>query len=115
MTAVTIRGLAALQQRLEGATAPEKFAQAVRQEAETLAAEARERAPGELGQSVEIRDVSRVSRPAYAIGTPHPAGRFLEFGTARRPASPWLMPLFWARSPSVKDRLRKVVLAALKI
>ncbi|MGH6791716.1 MAG: HK97 gp10 family phage protein [Methyloceanibacter sp.] len=102
-------------QRFEIApSAPQKFEEAVRQEAETLAAEARERAPGALGQSVEIRDVSRGSRPAYAIGTPHPAGRHLEFGTARRPTSPWLMPLFWARSPAVKNRLRNVVMAALK-
>jgi hypothetical protein len=67
-----------------------------------------------LGQSVEIRDVSRGARPAYAIGTPHPAGRHIEFGTALRPAFPWLMPLFWARSPAVKNRLRNGVLAALK-
>jgi len=95
-------------------SAPQKFEEAVRQEAETLAAEARGRAPGALGETIEIRDVSRGARPAYAIGTPHPAGRHLEFGTARRSASPWLMPLFWARSPATKNRLRNVVLAALK-
>jgi hypothetical protein len=67
-------------------SAPQKFEEAVRQEAETLAAEARGRAPGALGQSVEIRDESCGTRPAYAKGTPHPAGRHIELNWAPRGA-----------------------------
>lgn len=70
---------------------------------------------GELGRSVEVvRDVSRGTMHAYAIGTPDPAGRYLEFGTARRPASPWLWPAFRARLPGIKHRLRKLAAAASK-
>ncbi|MGI8853944.1 MAG: hypothetical protein ACR2GC_11790 [Methyloceanibacter sp.] len=85
----------------------------MRQEAETLAAEARVRAPGALGQSVEIRDVSHGSRPAYAIGTPHPAGCHIEFGRAA-------LRIFLADAAFLgalagcQNRLRNVVLAALK-
>lgn len=115
MTAVTIKGLAALQARLEAQALSQAFAEAVRREAESLAETARAEAPGMLGETVEIRDESRKERPAYAVGTSHPAARNLEFGTQRRPATPWLMPLFWARSHAVKDRLRKIVTAALRV
>ena len=55
-----------------------------------IAEDARRRAPGELGQTVEVIDDSRAMRPAYATGTAHPAARHLEFGTVHRPATPWL-------------------------
>jgi hypothetical protein len=62
----------------------------LRREAETIAEGARESAPGQLGVTVEILDQSRGTKPAYAIGTAHRAGRFLEFGTVQRRATPWL-------------------------
>ena len=114
MTAVEIRGLAALRQRLAEAAAPQPLKQILRAEAEALAEEARQNAPGELGRSVEVRDVSRGTRHEYAIGTPDPAGRYLEFGTARRPAAPWLWSVFRARLPGIKQRLRKLAAAAPK-
>jgi len=115
MTAVTVKGLEALQRRLAGASAPEAVKATLRDEAEAIAEEARARAPGELGGTVEIIDQSRGMKPAYAIGTAQPAGRFIEFGTSRRPATPWLWPVFRARSPGVKHKLRKVLAATLKM
>jgi HK97 gp10 family phage protein len=108
VTAVEIKGLDALRQRFEAAADPRRFKEAVRAEAEAIAAEARREAPGELGQSIEVKDASQGTTLAYTISTPDPLGRILEFGTLRRPASPWLWPIFRARLPAIKDRLRKV-------
>jgi hypothetical protein len=114
MSAVTVKGLETLQRRLKGAALPQDFARSVRQEAEALAAAARDAAPDALGQTVEIRDESRGERPAFAIGTAHPAGRHIEFGTARQPATPWLMPLFWARSRAIRERLGKILVRSVR-
>jgi len=40
--------------------------------------------------------------------------RILKFGTAQQPATIWLWPIFRARLPAVKDRLRKVAVVASK-
>ena len=114
MTAVEIRGLDILRRRLAAAAAPQPVKASLRAEAEAIAEDARRRAPGDLGQTVEVIDDSRGMRPAYAIGTAHPAARHLEFGTVRRPATPWLWPAFRARSAGVKTRLRKLIAAAFK-
>ena len=114
MRSVTVKGLDALQRRLAAAADQGPLKAALRAEAEAIAAEARNAAPGELGQTVDVIDDSRETRLAYAIGTFEPAGRFLEFGTVRRPATPWLWPVFRARSPDVKHKLRKLVAAAFK-
>jgi HK97 gp10 family phage protein len=114
MSAVDIRGLDALRRRFAAASAPQPIKAALRTEAEAIAEDARGRAPGKLGQTVETIDDSRGTRSAYAIGSSHPAARFLEFGTARRPATPWLWPVFRARSAGVKSKLRKLVAAAFK-
>lgn len=46
------------------------------------------------------------------VGTSDPAGRAAEFGTLRRPATPWLWPIFKAHLPAIKDRLRKLASGA---
>ena len=114
MTAGVVKGLETLRRRLVGAAAPQPIKTALRTEAEAIAAEARDAAPGELGQTVELIDQSRDMKLAYAIGTADPAGRYLEFGTVRRPAAPWLWPIFRARSPGVKHKLRRLIAAAFK-
>ncbi len=114
MTAVTIKGLDVLRRRLAAAGAPEPVKGALRAEADAIAEAARRDAPGQLGGTVEVIDQSRGTRPAYAIGTAHPAGAWLEYGTLRRPATPWLWPVFRARSPGVKHRLRRLIGAALQ-
>jgi hypothetical protein len=114
MTAVVaIRGVTALRQRLEAAAASSPLKEALRGEAEVLAEEARDEAPGDLGRSIEIKDLSHGTRLAYAVGTPDPLARLFEHGSVRRPASPWLLPIFRARLPAVKHKLRKVVAASL--
>ncbi len=114
MSAVEIKGLGALRQRLEAMAEPRRFKDALRAEAEAIADEARRQVPTELAQSIEVRDVSRGTTPAYTVGTSNPLGRILEFGTLRRSPTPWLWPLFQDRLPAVKDSLRKVLSAASK-
>ncbi len=114
MTAVVIEGLDALLRKLAKAAEPAAVKDALRNEAEAIAAEARTRAPGGLADTVEIVDESRGPKLAYAVGTADPAGRFIEQGTARRPATPWLWPVFRARSPGVKHRLAQLIEAAFR-
>ena len=114
MSVVEVRGLETLHARLAAASQPEGVKTTLRQEADALAEEARREAPGELGGTVEVIDQSRGTKIAYAIGTAHRAGRFLEFGTVRRPATPWLWPAFRARSPGIKHKLRNIIRAAFK-
>lgn len=112
MTAARLKGLAALQGRLAGAADALSVRQALREQAEAIAAEARAEAPRGLADTVEAIDESRGEGIAYAIGTPDPAGHALEFGTARRGPSPWLLPVFRARRNVVNDVLRNAVQAA---
>ncbi len=108
MKAVEVTGLEALRARLARAAAPEPFKKALREEAETLAAELRREAPAELAAGIEVKDVSQGDRLGFSVGTADPAGRALELGTLKRPASPWLWPIFRARLPAIKDKLRKL-------
>jgi HK97 gp10 family phage protein len=112
---VAVRGLEALRRRLDAPGLPQDVKEALQAEAEAIAEEARRAAPDELGPTVEVIDQSRDMKPAYAIGTTHPAGRFIEFGTVRRPATPWLWPVFQAHSRGIKHKLGKVVAAAFKM
>jgi hypothetical protein len=70
---------------------------ALRAEAEAVADAARERLrerdpTSRLAQSIKIIELEAGDHPAFAVGTDEAAGFFLEFGTARRRASPWLVP-----------------------
>ncbi len=102
MKAVEVTGLEALRARLARAAAPEPFKKALREEAEALAAELRREAPAELAAGIEVKDVSQGDRLGFSVGTADPAGRALEFGTLKRPASPWLWPIFRARLPALR-------------
>ena len=108
MKAVEVTGLEALRARLARAAAPEPFKKALREEAEALAGELRREAPAELAAGIEVKDVSQGDRLGFSVGTADPAGRALKFGTLKRPASPWLWPIFRARLPALKDKLRKL-------
>ena len=114
MTNTTVRGLAALQDRFAGALDERAVRETLRRQAEALAAKARTQAPASVAQTVEVRDESRGTGIAYAIGTPDPAGPALEFGTVRKAASPWLLPVFRARRSVVNDVLRNAVQAAFR-
>ncbi len=114
MTATRVKGLAVLQDRLAGSVDEGAVRDVLRREAEALAAQARAEAPRGLAETVEVRDDSRGGGIAYAVGTPHPAGHALEFGTLRRRAAPWLLPIFWARRNVVNDVLRNAVQAGFR-
>jgi hypothetical protein len=112
VTAAPLKGLAALQDRFAGAIDEGAVRDALRREAEALAAQARVEALPGLAGTVEIVDESRGTGIAYAIGTPAPEAHAIEFGTARQGPSPWLLPVFRARRNVVNDVLRKAVQAA---
>jgi len=114
MTAVEVRGLAALRRKLEARGLPQALEDTARKEADAIAEDAARAAPGDLGRTVEVKDVNRGDRIAFAVGTPAPAGRFVEYGTVRQPASPWLWPVFRARLPRVKQSLRDSLRASFK-
>jgi hypothetical protein len=62
------------------------------------------------------RGTKRPSLPARTelLGGQASAGFFLEFGTSRSRASPWLVPALHARLPGINHAVRKVIAAALK-
>ena len=111
---VTIKGLEALKRRFQARGLARAVTHALRQEADTIAADAARAAPGRLGETVEVIDESRGDRLSVAVGTAHRAGRFLEHGTVRQPATPWLWPAFSARLPRIKQGLRKSLRASFE-
>lgn len=114
MNAVIVRGLSALQKRFDAGRVVKPMRRVLRQEADAIARDAARAAPGNLGGTVEVADKSQGEKIAYAVGSDHRAARFIEYGTLRRPATPWLFPVFRARLPRVKQNLRNIVVASLK-
>jgi hypothetical protein len=112
MTAVSVQGLAVLRRKLEARSLPRALKGTARHEAEEIAREAARAAPGALGRTVEVKDASHGNIVAYAVGTADPAGRFVEHGTVRQPAAPWLWPVFRARLPRIKQSLRDTLRAS---
>jgi hypothetical protein len=113
VTGVSVRGLAALRRRFEARHLRDAVRAGLQREAEAVAEAAAREAPGRLGGTVEVKIVSKGDSIAYAVGTAHRAGRFLEYGTVRRRASPWLFPVFRARLPRIKQSLRKIITASV--
>jgi hypothetical protein len=95
------------------------IAPALRAEAESVAAAARENLKGggrtgDLAASVEVTGVRGGVTPPLLSGLENPTGFYLEFGTARMRAMPWLVPVLHARLPGINHAVRKVIAAALK-
>lgn len=111
---VTVKGLEALKRRFEARGLRQAVKERLRREADMVAAEAAREAPGRLGETVEVIDEAQGDRLSFAVGTAHRAGRFLEYGTVRVPASPWLWPVFRARLPRIKQGLGHTLSAALR-
>jgi hypothetical protein len=116
---IEIRGLDGLRKRFAALGVMKDLQPALRAEAEAVAAEARERLTerdpnSRLAGSIKIMELGTEDQPAYAVGTDDPAGFFLEFGTSRRSASPWLVPALHTRLPRINHAVRKVIVAALK-
>lgn len=53
-------------------------------------------------------------RPSAQVGTEHPFGRDLEFGTTATRARPWLFPTFERMKPKLRDRIEKAIAAAVR-
>lgn len=113
MTGVTVRGVEALQRRLAAKGLEDAVGQTLAGEADAIAAGAARAAPGRLGETIETLDESQGSRLSVAIGTRHRAGRFLEFGTRKMRAQPFLWPIFRARLPRIKQDLTNTLRARL--
>ncbi len=114
-----IRGLEGLSKRFATLGAMDGLTPALRAEAEAVARDARERLKEggqreDLAASVEVTAVGVGARASFAVGTGAPAGFYLEFGTARMRAMPWLVPILHARLPGINRVVRKVITAALK-
>lgn len=110
---IDVKGLDALQRRLQMRGLEEAIERTLSGEAATIAEEAAAAAPGRLGETIEIMNESAEPRAAFAIGTAHRAGRFVEFGTRTMRAQPFLWPVFRARLPRVKHALTKSLRARL--
>jgi len=67
-----------------------------------------------LAASVEVTAAAGGSQPSFAVGTAAPAGFYLEFGTAKMRARPWLVPILHARLRGINHTVRKLISAALK-
>lgn len=116
---IEICGLDELRKRFAALGALKDLQPALRAEAEAVAEEAKarltERDPNSgLARSIKIMELGTDDQPAYAVGTDDPAGFFVEFGTSRMRASPWLVPTLHARLPGINHAVRKVIAAALK-
>ena len=114
---VEITGLEALRQRFAALAAAKDLGPTLRAEAEAVAAEARatlaaSSAGAALARSIEVVEIGQGDRLGYAAGTAAPAGHFLEFGTSRMRASPWLGPVLNARLPAIKQAIRNVLAMA---
>jgi hypothetical protein len=113
---VEITGLEVLRQRFAALAAAKDLGPTLRAEAEAeaVAAEARatlaaSSAGAALARSIEVVEIGQGDRLGYAVGTAAPAGHFLEFGTSRMRASPWLGPVLNARLPTIMQAIRNVL------
>jgi hypothetical protein len=85
-----IDGLAQLSARLSAMVEPKTLAGDLRETAEEI----RERAVADLGEGPLAGSVSVETDgdDGFVVGTPLEAGWHREFGSLKRPASPWLAP-----------------------
>jgi hypothetical protein len=103
-----LRALAAIDAKPALRTEADAIAEAARN---TLATNKR----SVLARSVKVIDIGRENAPAFTVGTDDPAGLFLEFGTRRQRATPWLGPAFRARLPRIKQTLRRLITASFNL
>lgn len=111
---VAVQGLDRLKRRFEARGLGPAVHGTLRGEGERVAADAARAAPGRLGGTVEVIDESRGDKQLFRVGTPHRAGRYLEYGTVARAATPWLWPAFRAGLPRIKQRLGQSLRAVLR-
>ncbi len=112
----SVSGIDALQRRLSLGDGPARLHAALAAEADAIADEAsaslRDQHPdasGGLVRSVTVSDESKGDRIGFAIGTDDPVGRYLEFGTRRTAATPWLLPALRRRADAVRQAVASAV------
>ena len=114
ITAVRLIGLDRLEDDLGRLGNEDGFVQAISEAAEQIAEEARgtlgdgappESRSGALEASIAVTDGSRSGQKL--IGSDLDYGAFLEFGTVRMAAWPWLAPAFERVAATLPARLRR--------
>ena len=112
----SVSGLAALKRRFDLGPGPAVLRDEFRAQAAAMADEARAAleqehpdGTGALARSVSVRETGDEDAPRFDVGTASPVGRYLEFGTRRMRAQPWLVPALYRRLPAVKSSARRVL------
>jgi hypothetical protein len=112
----SVSGIDALQRRLSLGDRPARLHAALAAEAGAIAdaasASLRDQHPdatGALARSVTVSDESTGDQIGFAIGTTDPVGRYLEFGTRRMAAVPWLLPALRRRADAVRQAVASAV------
>jgi len=112
----SVTGLADLKRRLDLGDGAADLREAMRAQAAVLADEARATleqehpgGTGALARSVSVIETGDEDAPQFAVGTASPVGRYLEFGTRRMRAQPWLIPALHRHLPDVKSSARRVL------
>ena len=111
MITASVKGLDALRRRLAARGLKRDVRETLAGQAEAIKAGAARSAPGRLGETLETIDESAGDRAVFAVGTRHRVARFLEFGTRKMRARPFLWPIFRARLPRVKQELTNTLRA----
>ncbi|XSG81205.1 MAG: hypothetical protein ACPW61_08940 [Methyloligella sp. ZOD6] len=111
-----VSGLERLKSRFEIGSGGAHLRNRLRGQADAIAEEARrtllEEHPGGTGalaHSVSVTETGEEDAPRFAIGTQSPVGRYLEFGTKRMAAQPWLIPTMHRHLQSVKRSARRLL------
>jgi hypothetical protein len=114
VTAVTIKGLDGLRARLEGPGVEKAVKEALREEAEAVAAEVRAETLGAPEPSLEVTDVSQGMRLGYQLGVqvdgePRPSAKKQKIAIAE------VLAALRNRLPRIKHNLARVVADGLKM
>ncbi|ODA66838.1 hypothetical protein A7A08_02135 [Methyloligella halotolerans] len=116
-----LSGLEALKRRLDIGAAPQDLREELRDQASVIADEARQAleqehpgGTGALARSIRVVETAEQDAPRFTIGTASPVGRYLEFGTRRMGAQPWLTPALRRHLPDVRGCAERIIARFLK-
>lgn len=116
-----ITGLAELESRLQDIAGPgarRALSKGLRQGANVVLAEARRRVRKKTGATAKATKTKNEGQSGqdltFSVGTNY-VGRFLEFGTSKMPAYPFLRPAAEAKAAEAVEVARDVTLAAIEV
>lgn len=117
----SIAGLQQLKERFDIGSAGPELREDLSAQAEAIAEQARETlrqehpgGTGALARSVTVVESGTEEAPRFSVGTSSPVGRYLEFGTRRMAAQPWLNPALHRLLPNVKQSAVSVLSRILR-